>query len=51
MLPISALALIATVVVIAGGYRLGDFIRIGLPLNIIIWIAASLTIPLAFPPR
>jgi di/tricarboxylate transporter len=33
----------------AGGYRFGDFVRIGLPLNLIIWLAASLIIPLAFP--
>ncbi|MFO1070772.1 MAG: SLC13 family permease [Geminicoccaceae bacterium] len=33
----------------AGGYRFGDFIKIGLPLNILTWIAASLIIPLAFP--
>jgi di/tricarboxylate transporter len=29
-----------------GGYRFGDFIRIGLPLNLILWICSSLLIPL-----
>ncbi len=29
-----------------GGYRFGDFIRIGLPLNIILWIMSSFLIPM-----
>jgi di/tricarboxylate transporter len=33
----------------AGGYKFADFVRIGLPLNIIIWIAASSLIPYFFP--
>jgi di/tricarboxylate transporter len=33
----------------AGGYKFGDFVRVGLPLNIIIWLAASLLIPFFFP--
>ncbi len=33
----------------AGGYRFTDFVKIGLPLNIIIWLSASVLIPLAFP--
>jgi di/tricarboxylate transporter len=33
----------------AGGYKFGDFVRIGLPLNIITWIAASFLIPFWFP--
>ena len=33
----------------AGGYSFSDFVRIGLPLNIIIWIAASLIIPILLP--
>ena len=33
----------------AGGYRFQDFVKIGLPLNIILWIVASLTIPLFWP--
>jgi di/tricarboxylate transporter len=35
----------------AGGYRFGDFVRLGLPLNIIVWLAASVLIPIAFPLR
>ncbi|MDQ3618472.1 MAG: SLC13 family permease [Pseudomonadota bacterium] len=33
----------------AGGYRFFDFTRIGLPLNIIFWIMATLLIPRYFP--
>jgi di/tricarboxylate transporter len=33
----------------AGGYKFTDFVKIGLPLNIIIWIAASFLIPTFFP--
>jgi di/tricarboxylate transporter len=29
-----------------GGYRFGDFIRIGLPLNLLLWILSSALIPL-----
>jgi di/tricarboxylate transporter len=29
-----------------GGYRFGDFIRIGLPLNLILWILSSCLIPI-----
>jgi di/tricarboxylate transporter len=32
-----------------GGYRFGDFLRIGLPLNLLLLIAMSLLIPLFFP--
>jgi di/tricarboxylate transporter len=32
-----------------GGYRLGDFLRIGIPLDIICWMLAMVTIPMAFP--
>ena len=28
-----------------GGYAFGDYLKIGLPLNIILWITASLLIP------
>jgi di/tricarboxylate transporter len=35
----------------AGGYKFGDFVRIGLPLNIIVWLSASLLIPMFFPLR
>ncbi len=33
----------------AGGYRFVDFLRIGVPLNLIMWFAASLVIPLFWP--
>ena len=35
----------------AGGYRFADFVRIGLPLNLITWLAASFLIPFFFPLR
>jgi len=38
-----------TMVYTAGGYRFGDFMRIGLPLNIVFWIMAILLIPRYFP--
>lgn len=38
-----------TFVYTAGGYRFGDFVRIGLPLNILNWAAASLLLPLFWP--
>ena len=33
----------------AGGYRFVDFPRIGVPLNLILWVAASLLIPYFWP--
>jgi di/tricarboxylate transporter len=33
----------------AGGYRFVDFLRIGVPLNILMWITATLVIPLFWP--
>ena len=33
----------------AGGYKFTDFVKIGLPLNIITWLAASFLIPFFFP--
>ena len=33
----------------AGGYKFSDFVKIGLPLNIITWLAASFLIPFFFP--
>ena len=32
-----------------GGYRFSDFIKVGAPLNIILWIVATLTIPIFWP--
>jgi di/tricarboxylate transporter len=33
----------------AGGYQFRDFIRVGLPLNLLIWAVASAVIPLLWP--
>ncbi len=33
----------------AGGYRFTDFVRIGVPLNLLMWIAATAVIPLFWP--
>lgn len=38
-----------TLVFAAGGYRFGDFVRFGLPLNLIYWLLASALIPLFWP--
>ncbi|PZD78629.1 SLC13 family permease [Mesonia sp. K7] len=38
-----------TMVYAPGNYKFNDFVKIGTPLNIIIWIAASFIIPLFFP--
>ncbi|GAB4181043.1 MAG: hypothetical protein Kow00100_22850 [Geothermobacteraceae bacterium] len=32
-----------------GGYRFADYIRVGLPLNLVIWIIATALIPILFP--
>jgi di/tricarboxylate transporter len=32
----------------AGGYVFKDFIRVGLPLNLLIWLAASVIIPMVW---
>ena len=33
----------------AGGYRFTDFVKIGLPLNVLLWITATLVIPIFWP--
>ncbi len=33
----------------AGGYRFSDFMKIGIPLNVLLWLVASLVIPLFWP--
>jgi di/tricarboxylate transporter len=38
-----------TMVYNAGNYRFTDFVRMGAPLNVVFWIAASLLIPRFFP--
>lgn len=38
-----------TLVYTAGGYRFADFLRIGLPLNAVMFVAAVLVIPLFWP--
>jgi di/tricarboxylate transporter len=40
-----------TMVYAPGNYRFNDFLRVGTPLNIIIWIAATFVIPYFFPFR
>jgi di/tricarboxylate transporter len=32
-----------------GGYRFTDFLRVGIPLNIICWVTSCLLIPLIWP--
>ena len=38
-----------TLVLTPGGYRFGDYVRIGVPLQILILVATVLLVPLIFP--
>ncbi len=38
-----------TLVYGAGGYQFRDFLKVGIPLNLIVWLAASVFIPLLYP--
>ncbi len=38
-----------TLVYGAGGYKFGDFLRVGVPMNLIVWLLGSLLIPLLWP--
>lgn len=40
-----------TLVFSAGGYRFADFLRVGIPLNILHWVLASILIPIFWPLR
>ena len=32
-----------------GGYRFGDFLRVGVPLNLLLWVVAVILVPLIWP--
>ncbi len=33
----------------AGGYRFSDFLKVGIPLNLLLWLVASVVLPIAWP--
>ena len=33
----------------AGGYRFMDFVRVGVPLTLLMWLATTIVLPLFFP--
>ena len=54
-MPLSAFTVISytnsrvSVVFAAGGYRFADFVRFGLPLNVLYWLLASVLMPWFWP--
>jgi len=38
-----------TLVLSPGGYRFGDFVKIGLPLQIVVLVVAMIALPILFP--
>ncbi len=38
-----------TLVFNVGGYRFGDFLRLGLPMNLVLWVLASVLVPVFWP--
>jgi di/tricarboxylate transporter len=32
-----------------GGYRFNDFVRVGVPLNLLLWVVAVILIPIVWP--